>query len=197
MPYQLETITEPTTEPVSLNDARLWCRFIDGMTDDDDLLSALICSARRYCEAYTRRTLTLTTYKMIFDCFPSWFYLPRSQLYSVDQIQYYDADGTLQTLDSSVYIVGSGISSPARVALAPDEEWPDTQSGRIEAVEVTFTTGISDPDKVPQTILTAMKQLIAHWYENRESVVIGATPANVPQTVTMLLDIERIYEAPS
>jgi len=196
MNYDLAVITQRSEPIVSTAEAKLHLRVETDMNDDDLLIASLVTAASNYCEMYTRRTVLETSYKMVFDTFPytkGLFYLPRSPLVSLDQIQYYDEDGTLQTLSTDIYIVGQGISSPARIALAPDEEWPDTEAGRIEAVEVTFSSG---EDVARDTFKAAIKLLVGHWYENRESVIIGATPAQVPQTVNMILDGEKITEVP-
>jgi hypothetical protein len=39
----------------------------------------------------------------------------------------------------------------------------------------------------------AMLLLIGHWYNNRESVQIGAAPAEVPMAVDMLLSPHKVW----
>lgn len=194
MIYDLDILTEPAGLPVDLDDVKLHLK--EDLDDNDLLIASLIRAARDYVEMYTRRVLVQTEYRMTFDYFPlcDQFHLVRSPLVSVVQVQYYDTDGTQQVLASSKYIVSSGKSSPGRIALAPNEVWPDTEQGRIEAVSVDFTCGYTT---IKDTFKAAIKLLVAHWYENREAVVIGAKPEQVPMTVNMILDGERIYEAPN
>lgn len=193
--YDLQIVTPRATAAVSLSEMKLHLRVEDDVTDDDAMITSLIKAATSYCEMYTRRTILETEYRMTFDEFPAgqWFYLPRSPLISVENIKYYDEDGTLQTLATSVYTVGAGISSPARIALAPEQEWPATETDRIEAVQVTFKTGETTP---ADTFQSAIKLLVGHWYEHREAVTMGGSPVVVPKTVDMILDGERIYEVP-
>ncbi len=63
-------ITQPTVEPVSLEEAKLYLR-VDA-TSEDDLISSLIQAAREYVETHTRRTLIYTTYRYTLDTFPGW-----------------------------------------------------------------------------------------------------------------------------
>jgi hypothetical protein len=55
------------TEPVTLAEAKLHLR-IDN-TDDDDLISALITTARRWAEDYCDRTFVVSEYTMSLDSF--------------------------------------------------------------------------------------------------------------------------------
>ncbi|HVW36055.1 MAG TPA: head-tail connector protein [Pirellulales bacterium] len=65
----LTLVTPPAAEPVTLAEAKLHARI--NLTDDDDLVSALIVAARRYCEAFTRRQFVTATWNMVLDTFPS------------------------------------------------------------------------------------------------------------------------------
>ena len=181
--HDLQVVVPRTAPVVTLAEMKLHLRVEDDVTEDDDLIEGMVEAASDYAEMYARRTIITTQYLMTFDDFPAaqWFHLPRSPLISLDSIQYYDTDGVLQTLAAS---------TPARIAEAPEESWPETQTDRIEAVQVTFTAGEAEARK---TMKVAVKLLAAHWYENREAVT-GVTLKDVPKTVDMLLDGERVYE---
>lgn len=43
-------------------------------------------------------------------------------------------------------------------------------------------------------LTTAMLLLIGHWFENREAVVIGSTPAELPMAVEALIAPYRHYQ---
>lgn len=177
----------PTVEPVSLVEAKKHLRV--EITDDDDLINALIKAAREHCEMFTKRAFITQTIVMKMDCFPSGrqFLLPRPKAISITSIQYIDEDGATQTFSSGSYTLDSS-SEPARVALLPDEEWPDTQDDRINAVTVTFTAGYgATAASVPSRAKQAILLLIGHWYENREQVVMGAIPTELPFAVRALL----------
>jgi uncharacterized phiE125 gp8 family phage protein len=97
--------------------------------------------------------------------------LPRSPVQTVSAITYYDVTGTLQTLDSSLYIVDN-ISEPARVVPAPGTTWPGTQN-RINAVQVVYTAGYgASGASVPSGIVHWILLTTGTFYENREMVAV-------------------------
>jgi Phage gp6-like head-tail connector protein len=67
MRYRSLVRYEQGTEPVTLAEAKLHLR-IDN-TDDDDLISALITTARKWAEDYCDRTFVESTYTMMLDSF--------------------------------------------------------------------------------------------------------------------------------
>lgn len=48
-------------------------------------------------------------------------------------------------------------------------------------------------DTVGENVRQAMLLLIAHWYRNREAVLVGSISAVVPLTYMALLSTERLY----
>ena len=48
--------------------------------------------------------------------------------------------------------------------------------------------GGEDQPEIPPALIEAVKQLAAHWYENREAVVIGHGAAVVPFGVAEIVD---------
>lgn len=156
--------------------------------EEDAYISGLIVAARQYVEAVTNRALMTQSWRLPMDAFPQsrTIYLPVPPLQDVSSITYYDAKGTLQTLDADYYFVDVD-SEPGRVVLADSFSWPDTHS-RPNAVSIQFTAGYgSETNQVPQAIKHAMLMLIAHWYEHREAVVIG-TSGNVATEVAFAVD---------
>ena len=67
MRYRSLLRNEEGTEPVTLTEAKLHLR-IDN-TDDEDLISALITTARRWAEDYCDRTFVVSQYVMSLDSF--------------------------------------------------------------------------------------------------------------------------------
>ena len=45
-------VAEPTTEPVSLAEVKLFLRLLPDDTSEDDFISGLIAAAREYCENF-------------------------------------------------------------------------------------------------------------------------------------------------
>ena len=187
MPFPLQRIVDPASEPVLLIDMKSYLRV--DFTDDDDLITTLISAARERAEDVTGRCLISQQWQFSFDEFPAYgcwshlhhrhgrhnslfahnpqeIILPRGPVLSVDSITYKDTTGTVQTLDPSAYNVDN-ISQPARITPTYNTTWPialyDTNS-----VTILFTCGYAN---VPNSFVHAIKLITAAWYENRSEVV--------------------------
>jgi hypothetical protein len=117
--------------------------------------------------------------------------LPLARLQSVDYVRYLDANGVLQTLDPTQYIVDA-VSEPGVIAPAYATYWPESQSVP-NAVRIGFTAGYGDASKVPAGIKSWMLMRIGALYENREEVAVGqrVVVLEIP-FVDRLLDPYRI-----
>ncbi len=212
-------VTQPSVEPVTLDEAKLFCR-IDGNTQNE-LVSGLITAAREYAEAFTKRAFITTTFRQSLDRFPGLFTntmqfprnnpmfeaihaqkikLYRPPLISVDHIEYKDASGVKQTLqpfnadNNPTGFMVDADNEPASVYPAPGTSWPISYLIVPNNVKVIFSAGYGDSaDAVPEGIKTAIKQLVAHWFEHRESVG-EAKVVEVPQAVDMLLTTHKIFD---
>ena len=207
---------DATVEPVTLAQAQAQCRIVGDQ--DDALLTTYIAAARRYAEKQLGRAILAQTWLLSRDIFPGYLHgrlsglpctvntlwltgkfpqlsmqLPWPNLISVESVTYLDGTGARQTLDPSLYAVDSN-AEPARIVPAPGTYWPATLWGRSDAVQVTYTAGYgTDPSDVPASVQLAILGLVAHWYENRESVVLTSSPnavTIVPQFVDELLESE-------
>lgn len=85
--------------------------------------------------------------------------------------------------------VGSDNSEDALITtyITAAREYVEGYQNRVylssdEAVEAETMTGIEK---------AACLLLIGHWYENRQAVVLGTPPSEVPFAVKALLDIRR------
>lgn len=169
------------TEPLTLEQARDHLRVTPYGSPlehpDDTYISALITSAREFCEEYTRRALATKTVEVVFD---SWsdnkLVLPFAPLQSVTSVQYVDVTGVTQTLATTVY----GVDRFRRqIYLKAGQTWPPLYSDPnpiIVTAEVGYTNGQS-PDiyPMPETIMSAMKLIIGNLYENRQQDLLGST----------------------
>ena len=191
------------TEPVALPDLKMHLRLDSGATDEDNYLSSLIISARRACEKRLNLSVAGGALTLTLDDFPrrsgGWpgfrlevaqpdelvIELPFGAVSSVDQIRYFDAQGTSQELSADQYFVDLD-NIPGRIA--PATAWPATAQ-RIGAVKISYTAGgLSDDDKA--IVKQAMLLTIGQWYENREATSAEArsTPGELPLAVTWLLE---------
>lgn len=181
----LVRITEPVLEPITLAEAKAHLRHTLDASDttDDALIERLIAWARSEVERETRRSLLSQKWRLTLEEWPAtrgWFEIPRPPFVAITAFTYYDADGVVQTLASSVYQVDSNCTLP-RVALAPGQSWPSLQSGRLAPIVVEYTAGWTNAASVPAALRQAALVLLAHGYENREAVTMvpGAIPTQV------------------
>jgi len=187
----LTLVTAPTAEPITTADAKAHLRV--DISDDDDLIDALVVAARRQVELETWRALITQTWKVTLDAFPAGdtLRLPRPPLQSVTHIKYTPKGGSLTTFDSDSYIVDTD-SEPGRIVLYSGESWPGDTLQIVNGVEIQFVAGYGDSaNDVPQELIQAMLLMIGHWYEHREEVVLGSVARSIPLGVEALLWFDR------
>lgn len=186
----LKINTQPTTEPVSLDEAKLHLR-VDS-TDEDVLIQSYIKAARIYAEKFQNRAFVTQTWDLWLDAFPSKDYLeiPLPPLQSITSIKYYDTANTEATMTASDYFVDVK-SDPGRVCLAYGKTWPSTTLRDYNGVDITFVTGYGVAELVPENVKSAIKLLVGHFYEHREAMT-DKSLSEVPMAVESLLMIDRI-----
>lgn len=191
----LKLITDPVAEPVSLQEAKLELRLITDPADetphpDDGRIAGLIVGARRRAEFLTERSLMLQTWELALDQFCEAITLPKPPFVAVTSVKYIDTDGALKTLDPAAYSPDS-YSEPAKLMPVYGGSWPATRR-QPNAVLIRYEAGYADASAVPQEIKDWMLLRICSAYANRESVVVGASVAELPG-VDRLLDGPRIW----
>lgn len=161
------------------------------VNDDNELLQEYVEAAADFAENYQERCLRQSTWQAVYDGFPSCgvFYVPKPRLVSVSFVKYLDAAGTLTTLATSCYTTDI-ISEPGRIALKYGQVWPTTLD-QIASVTVEFVAGYASAAAIPARTRQAIRALASHWYECREPVVVGESVANVPLSVTDLLNEDK------
>ena len=183
-------VTEPVVEPVSLAEAKLHMRV--EITEDDTLIAGLITAAREHFESTARPQLAMLTqtWRYVTDAWPAddTLELRPWPLQSVTSIKYTSDAGVEATLASSNYVVDT-YSEPGRVRLKSTATWPSTTLAALNGLVVEFVAGYGDtPGDLPQRLRQAVLLLVAHWYENREPVVVsGAMPKELPLSVQSLM----------
>jgi uncharacterized phiE125 gp8 family phage protein len=189
----LRLITAPATEPITLAEAKLHLRIEDGVTADDDLVTALIVAAREQAEHETRRALIQQTWELTLDAFPACaISLPWPRLIDITSVTYVDEAGDSQVLDPSLYTV-DGESEPGWLLPAFDTDWPDTEDS-ANAVRIRYRAGYGDTAaSVPEAIKAWMKLHIAAMYRYREAVVATQSNELAGRFTDRLLDPFRIH----
>lgn len=183
---------DPSTGPVTLAEAIAHCRAPEDGSDDT-YITSLIAAATAYLDGWSGilgRALVNQSWTQGVDAFASPLRLPLAPVQSITSVTYYDADNASQTLASSVYTLLDDELGPF-VTLQADQSWPGTFS-REDAVTVTYVAGYGAAGSdVPASIRHAIKLLVGNFYENREAVVIGQTPVELPMAVHALLSPYR------
>lgn len=173
----------PTTEPVSLDEAKLHLRVDSDLTADDGLIGTLITAARLHGEAETGTSFITQTWRQVLDRFPCEIVLERGPVQSIGSIVYRDMAGATQTVSFASAVNGIQRSTDAtivadlsgRVALVRPAfgcVWPIPMP-ETGAVAVTYTAGYGSlaaavPAGIKQWIMLRVNTL----YENREAVAI-------------------------
>lgn len=192
---RIEVIIAPETEPISLDEAKQFCRIDTDLTDENDLISSLITAAREQIEVQTGRAFAVQTLRVTLDKFPTKslsVVLPRGPLLEVVSVDYDDADGEEQTMDEADYTVHPYGMLGAIQAVT---SWPIT-SGAHGCVRITYSCGYSVPptgedeaesELIPARARTAILYMINHWYERRDAVIVGSISSVLPMAVHSLI----------
>lgn len=176
-----ELVTAPASEPITAATAKAHCRVTSSA--EDTLFDRLIVAARRHIESAFGLALIDQTHKATLDEWPvgnelALFPYPIASLSSV---KVWDGSSlAAQTLSNYELVPGR----PARVVVGDGIAFPLPSRSRAGIV-VEFVAGYgSAGSDVPDDIIQAMLMLVAHWYENRETVIIGAKETKVSSEVT-------------
>lgn len=184
----LTVVTPPTAEPVSLAEAKAHCRIYG--TEEDGLLAGYLMAARAYAETYLGRALATQTLQLAID--GGWpcdrIVLPRPPLQSVSSITYSDTSGATQTLAADQYRVDT-TAHQGFIERAYGVTWPAVRD-QARTIVVTYVAGYT---QIPEPIRTAILLMVGHFYENREAVIVGQAPTELPLGVDALLFPYRVF----
>jgi uncharacterized phiE125 gp8 family phage protein len=145
---------------------------------DDEVVVNLIATATTYLDGANGilgRALMPQSWRYDLGQFPDaagWIELPLPPLLSVEQIQYRDSAGSVQTLASTVYrAISTGDYIKPRLMLDVNQSWPTTETGVPDAVQVTYTAGYQDlvspaNNPVPEPIQQAILLIAQTLYDN-------------------------------
>lgn len=196
MSYNVVQVVGPTIEPLSLAEAKAYLRVVDNR--EDALITGFIKASRMLAEQETKQAFLTQTFRLSADGFEcahdgQEFWLPRSPLIDVLHVKYLDADGALQTLDTTVYDVDAD-AVPGRVILADTMSWPVTDYAP-NSVQITFRAGYgANVTDVPADIRSAIFMMVGHLYENRQVEVTGTITQAFDFAFNALLSGRKVYE---
>jgi uncharacterized phiE125 gp8 family phage protein len=174
-------------EPVSVAEAKDHLNIVDDETKDV-LIASYIRSARAFVESESGCIFVRRQFVESFNRWTKYLSLSRRPLISVDGVDYTDLSGVPQTVNSADYYTMLGLRR-----IAPVSTWPHLGNGG--AISVRYTAGFLEGEQVAELELgrQAILLLVAHWFENRETVSIGNTvTTEVPYAVRALVDQFRL-----
>ena len=137
----LQITTEPTQEPLSLQEVKEYLRVED--STDERIIRPFIETARRICEEHTGRSLMTQTHSFFVDAYDelaaplfegfrtgpylnyykNHIVLPTSPVVSVTSVSTFNDDDTETTMAASRYYVDN-VREPARIVLRKGETFP-------------------------------------------------------------------------
>jgi uncharacterized phiE125 gp8 family phage protein len=202
----LRRISDPVGPALPIQAVQQHLRVV---TDDDLLhITGLLYAATNWVEQYLGRALIQQGWELTLDSWPDrivlpstewqyrgydtpslngWISLPRAPILSVTEVRYVNGSGISTVLSPSTYQLDRA-SAPGRLAPAYGTVWPSAQQ-RMSAITVTYLAGYGASwNDVPESIRHAIMMMVAHFYENREAVVVGTIASELPMAVPMLLD---------
>lgn len=172
----------PAVEPVSLAEAKAWLKVETG--EEDGLIATLVAAARLHIEGVTGRALIMQSWRKLLDDWPAdgTIRLPVTPLAALTAITAYDPDGADHAIGlAQITMDGEALRLPPVVDGAPALR-------ARQGIEIDYVAGFGDaPDDVPADLRQALLVLVAHWYENRDAVIVAGSGAVVPDGFDRLI----------
>ncbi len=187
---RLESYDDDNWFGISVNDAKDHLRL--DLNDDDNYIQSLIDISVAMIEQYTRRFYRAADYKVHLDQFPyDYIDLQFAGISEVTSVKYNNAAGTEVTLSSDDYDIDLK-HEPARIYIAKSKTWPTTENAP-NSVTISFSAGSDTTDNIEKPLVHAMKLLIGHFYENRQTVS-DRVHYKMPMAIEYLINPYRILE---
>lgn len=186
--------TEPTVEPVTIDEAKAHLRLID-FDEDNAYVTTLISVARRAVEDMIGRALIDTTFTQTAAAWQTCTELLRGNGHTVESLTYDDADNAEQTVSADDYELAPFADGCAALYLrdtfTDPELYDQPGAGRIR---IEFTAGYgSAATDVPQPLKQAVLYMITHLYDNRAPVGVNVNLNKMPFTVEALCGPYKIF----
>lgn len=190
--YKIELLTAPTVDPISVSDAKIHSRIFG--TDTDDYISGLITASRIKFETESGYYLSQAEYKVTtkrtfcrswydWNETASLFYyiLPLRPVMQVESV-----NSLILNTDYTVSI--DALTGQATIHFLTDIDGD---------IVITFKVGFpnpsgDDPSTAPALAKHALKSLVSHWFENRESYQAGSSIKTTPASYQSILQSYRL-----
>lgn len=155
---KLTCITPPTTQPVSLEEAKNFCRILGD--DDNMIIPLLIDAATDYAQNVTSRQLCTATYAVVVGGKESPLLLPKAPLKAITSVTCNGVE-----LDYSLHY---------------DYDVAFIEFSATDDVTITYECGY---DVIPASLKAWCLNKVSTLYENREQIIIGTIVQEISKSV--------------
>lgn len=153
--FLLERIEAPASEPLTLEETKLYLRVDSDV--EDSLIEDLIVAARMAAEQFLRQSLMMQSWKLAYDDYlPEFVRLPMGPVTGVESVTVISRTGDEQVITDNYYYLNA-----ARDMLILDSVLFGHR------VEVMYDTGYGDAADVPSPIRGGLLAHIAAMYDLR------------------------------
>ena len=159
-----------TTYPVTLAEAKAWCKIEADITEDDDLIEDLIISATVLCEGYLNISLMPKTVTAIVNNSLGGVELPYGPVTAFTSLK--DVDDTALVLTDDYTLQGIDF----KTIKTPCDEY----------LKAEYAAGYTDTN-LPGNFKTAILQQIVYLYENRGDIDSGRALSELSPILKMTL----------
>ncbi len=218
----LTLLSETGSEPLLRSEAKDYLEIASADTSQDAKIDRLIKAARTMAERWCNKQFVQKQFQLAVDRFPNyswnqmvpypapiWYPDPVTwqfrasptaielldPLITVDEFAYRDSTGTDTPLVAGSDYIVDVLAHPGLVAPAFGKSWPAPALWPSSAVRLKFTSGPSSGGYVvPETVRQAIALLVTQWFESRVPFEAIRFVAELPFSVTALLESERVYQ---
>ena len=196
----LKLVAEPTTDPVTLAEAKAHLNV--DFDDYDDLIAGYIRSAQMAIVYNTGHALSPSTWDLAYDAFPTgntpegFVQLPIGPLIEVESVNYVDPDTETETLLANSEYEVDNFTRLGGVAPI-SSGWPAVMT-TINAVRIRFSAGYPDiggspsVSGVPSGLKHAVLVMVRDMYDFRSPTIAGIMTRR-PEIIRYLTDPFQQY----
>lgn len=215
---QAQTLSTVTVDlPITLDEVKQ--HLVVEHADDDALIMRYIVAALDYAEAKTELSLRVRRYRVFGRCWPAGgVILPYGPVRQIQTVRYLDSDNAEQTIPTDDFDVYENLGNAVvDFHITP----PSVGSTRRDAVAVEYLAGYGSITGItvnqygfpytlpivlgqggsleagsgttlPNSLRHGIFMLIGHWYENRETIVVGTSSSKMAHAADSLFHSMRV-----
>lgn len=184
---------------------------------DDALILEYLLAASEFVENEMERSLMLSRYRLYFDnwrhaCEANWIQLEKGPIRAIEAVRYLDEDSVEQFLDTDLFY-SSARGTDGRVRFGSADLPTLADENGLDQVHVQYVAGygeytavtgypynypmlytgpVAADGMIPAGAKQAARLIAGHYYENRESVVVGTISGELAQGARDLIHQKRV-----